>query len=156
MARVPKKKMSKEEIEAWNNLYEYVRTKVLCYDENQMLPTYVVLRLKGMLNGKFMDNHSTKDMAHYSYEVVLNTFKYSMPDIRRALNTVRFTDEKHKVNYIMRIVDSNINTVYMRMKNANAQKAEAVKVASSEIGTKDVEYKPKKKASNNDRFSDLW
>lgn len=156
MARAPRKKMSKEEIEAWDNLYEYVRTKVLCYDENQRLPTYVVLRLKGMLNGKFMENNSTKDMAHYSYEVILNTFKYSMPDIQHAMHTVHFSDEKHKVNYIMRIVDSNINTVYMRMKNVNVQKAEAVKVASSEIGTKDVEYKPKKKANKNDRFSDLW
>lgn len=136
-------------------MYAYMK-RLLGYDENQMLPRSVVLRLKGMLNGKLMANNTTSDNAHYSFQVLLMTLKYSTPAIQRAFNNVRFVDESHKVNYIMRIVENNINTVYMRMRNASAQKEKAVEIASSEIGTKDVEYKPKKKADKNDRFSNLW
>lgn len=155
MARTPKHKMTQQERDDWDAVYEYMK-KLLGYDENQMLPRSVVLRLKGMLNGKLMANNNTSDNAHYSFQVLLITLKYCTPTIRRAINNVRFIDESHKVNYIMRIVENNINTVYMRMKNANAQKQKAVEIASGEVGTKDVEYKPKKKADNNDRFSNLW
>lgn len=154
MGNTPKKRMTKEDKEAWDNLYEYVRTKVMRYDSNQALPSKMVLRLKGMMNGKFMANGSTKDMANYSYDVVLNTFKYSMPDIQRALGSVSFKDESHKFNYVMKIVEGNLNDVYMRMKGAERAKKEILKEESSIVPHKAVEYKPKKK--DKDKFSDLW
>lgn len=154
MGNTSKKRMTKEDKEAWDNLYEYVRTKVMRYDSNQALPSKMVLRLKGMLNGKFMANGSTKDMANYSYDVVLNTFKYSMPDIQRALGSVSFKDESHKFNYVMKIVEGNLNDVYMRMKGAERAREEILKEESSIVPHKAVEYKPKKK--DKDKFSDLW
>ena len=69
---------------------------------------------------------------------------------------MRFRNESHKINYIMRIVENNINTVYIRMKNIERQKADAVKIAYSETATKDVEYRPKKKSEKKDRFANLW
>lgn len=146
--------MTKEEREAWDSLYEYVRTKVMRYDSNQALPSQMVLRLKGMLNGKFMANGSTKDMANYSYDVVLNTFKYSMPDIQRALGSVSFNSEWHKFLYIMKIVEGNLNDVYMRMKGAERAKEEMLRNDTCDVSHKAVEYKPKKK--NEDKFSALW
>lgn len=148
--------MSKKEIEDWDELYKYVKFKVLGYDENQNLSKNAVLRLKGMLNGKLIERKSIKNKANYSYEVVLNAFKYSMPDIRRALNNVSFVDENHKFNYIMRIVESNLNTVYMRMKRAEKVKKEVIKEASTVDNHKAVEYKPIKKTVKKDKFSDLW
>ena len=156
MTKIPRKRMSKQEKEKWDELYEFVRVKVLGYDENQSLSKNMVLRLKGVLNGKFMANNSTEDNANYSYDVVINTFKYSMPDIQRALNSVSFADEGHKFNYIMRIVDSNLNTVYMRMKRAEKVKKEAIKEVSTVDNHKAVEYKPVKKTVKKDKFSDLW
>lgn len=154
MGNTPKKRMTKEDKEAWDNLYEYVRTKVMRYDSNQALPSKMILRLKGMMNGKFIANNSTKDMANYSYDVVLNTFKYSMPDIQRALGSVSFRDESHKFNYVMKIVEGNLNDVYMRMKGAERAREEILKEESSIVPHKAVEYKPKKK--DKDKFSDLW
>lgn len=148
--------MSKKEIEDWDELYKYVKFKVLGYDENQNLSKNAVLRLKGMLNGKLIERKSIKNKANYSYEVALNTFKYSMPDIRRALNNVSFVDENHKFNYIMRIVESNLNTVYMRMKRAEKVKKEVIKETSTVDNHKAVEYKPIKKTVEKDKFSDLW
>lgn len=156
MTKIPRKRMSKQEKEKWDELYEFVRVKVLGYDENQSLSKNMVLRLKGVLNGKFMANNSTEDNANYSYDVVINTFKYSMPDIQRALNSVSFADEGHKFNYIMRIVDSNLNTVYMRMKRAEKVKKEVIKEVSTVDNHKAVEYKPVKKTAKKDKFSDLW
>lgn len=154
MGNTPKKRMTKEDKEAWDNLYEYVRTKVMRYDSNQALPSKMVLRLKGMMNGKFIANNSTKDMANYSYDVVLNTFKYSMPDIQRALGSVSFKDESHKFNYVMKIVEGNLNDVYMRMKGAERAREKILKEESGIVPHKAVEYKPKKK--DKDKFSDLW
>lgn len=148
--------MSKKEIEDWDELYKYVKFKVLGYDENQNLSKNAVLRLKGMLNGKLIERKSIKNKANYSYEVVLNAFKYSMPDIRRALNNTSFVDENHKFNYIMRIVESNLNTVYMRMKRAEKVKKEAIKETSVVDNHKAVEYKPAKKTVKKDKFLDLW
>lgn len=154
MSNTPKKRMTKEDKEAWDNLYEYVRTKVMRYDSNQALSSKTVLRLKGMMNGKFIANNSTKNMANYSYDVVLNTFKYSMPDIQRALGSKSFNSEWHKFLYIMKIVEGNLNDVYMRMKGAERAREEMLKEEPSVVPHKAVEYKPKKK--DKDKFSDLW
>lgn len=155
MSKTHRKRMTKEEREAWDSLYEYVRTKVMRYDSNQALPSQMVLRLKGMLNGKFMANGSIKDMANYSYDVVLNAFKYSMPDIQRALNNKSFNSEWHKFLYIMKIVEGNLNDVYMRMKGAERAREEAesydISYASNYVST----FKAKEK-ENNKKLNDLW
>lgn len=154
MAKKPKKHMSKEEKEALDILYEYVKTNIMKYDEDQALPSKYVMRLKGMLHGKYYESYSTKDWANYSYDVIINTFKYSMPDIQRALQTVSFKDEEHKFNYIMKIVEGNINDVYIRMKRVEKAKEEILRDDACSVPHKAVKYKPKKK--NKDKFSDLW
>lgn len=155
MGKTPRKRMTKEERDAWDSLYEYVRTKVMRYDSNQALPSQIVLRLKGMLNGKFMANGSTKDMANYSYDVVLNTFKYSMPDIQRALGSVSFRDESHKFNYIMKIVERNLNDVYMRMKGAERAREE-IKDMKMDVATHHGATYKKKTKDVSSRLNDLW
>ena len=156
MARTPRKHETKEEREQWDRLYDFVRYKVMGYDENISLSRNMVLRLKGMVNGKFMANRNTKNTAHYSYEVVLNAFKYSMPDINRAISRVSFVDEGHKFNYIMRIVDGNLSTVYLRMKNAEKIKKEVEKETATVDTHNAVEYKPVKKTAKKDKFANLW
>lgn len=149
-----RKKMTKEEKIAWDALYTYVRKNVMGYDENQALSSTMVLRLKGLLTNKFMENKNIEASANYSYETILNAFKYSSPDIQRVLRTNNFKDESHKFNYILKIVEKNINTVYVRMKNAEKAKEEA-KNTMVEIPTHTgAEFKPKEKKK--DKFTDLW
>lgn len=156
MTKTPRKRMSKQEKEKWDELYEFVRSNVMGYDENMCLSSNMVLRLKGMLNGKFMANNLIENKAYYSYDVVLMAFKYSMPDIRRAMNRVSFSNEMNKFLYIAKIVESNINDVYIRMKRAEKVKKEVIKEASTVDNHKAVEYKPVKKTVKKDKFSDLW
>ena len=145
--------MTEKEKQDWENLYYYVKN-VMGYDENQALSNTMVLRLKGLLTNKFMENNNIKSNANYSYETILNTFKYCNLDIRNALRTNRFKDEQHKFNYILKIVEQNINTVYIRMKNAERAKEEA-KNTTVEIPTHiGAEFKPKEKKK--DKFSNLW
>lgn len=156
MDKRPRTRMSKQEKEDWDCLYDYVRYNVMGYDENMSLPRNWVLRLKGMAVGKHMANNYQKDMAKYPFSVILNAFKYSMPEIQRALSNVSFADSNHRFNYIMRIVDSNLNTVYMRMKNVEKAKREAEREVTVADTHQAVEYKPSKKTERKDRFADLW
>ena len=148
-----RKKMSEKEKQDWEALYFYVKN-LLGYDENQSLSSTMVLRLKGLLTNKFIENKNVASTANYSYETILNTFKYCSPDIQRALRTNNFQNEQHKFLYITKIVENNINNVYLRMKNAEKAKEEAKKmIVDTPIHT-GAEFKPRKKKQ--DRFSDLW
>lgn len=154
MAKTSKKILSEQERKDWDDLYTYVKKNVMGYDENQALSKTMVLRLKGLLTNKFIANNNIKDTANYSYNVVLNTFKFCMPDIQRGLNKNSFKDEMHKFLYVTKIVENNLNNVYMRMKNAKKAKQELNIIDKSNIDYKGAEYKPK--AKMDDKFSDLW
>lgn len=148
-----KKKMSEKDKQDWEALYFYVKN-LLGYDENQALSSTMVLRLKGLLTNKFIENNAIESTANYSYETILATFKLCSQDISKALRTNSFADEQHKFNYILKIVEKNINTVYMKMKHAQMAKEEA-KNSTVEIFTHTgAEFKPKEKKEN--KFSNLW
>lgn len=148
-----KKKMSKEESQDWEELYLYVK-KLMNYDENQALSRDMVLRLKGLLTGKFMENNNIKDNSNYSYKVILATFKYCSQSIQKALRTNNFQNEQHKFLYITKIVEKNINTVYMKMKNAEKAKEEAKNTTIEAPTHTGAEFKPREKKK--DKFTDLW
>lgn len=147
-----KKKMTDQEKRDWEELYNYVKN-LLNYDENQSLSKAMVLRLKGLLSNKFMENNNIQSTANYSYQTVLATFKSCSPQVQKALRTNNFRDEQHKFNYILKIVESNINDVYLRMKNIEKAKEEAKNVVVETYSHVGAEYKPTKKKN---KFSDLW
>ena len=149
-----RKKMTEEDKIAWDELYTYVKKNIMGYDDNQALSSAMVLRLKGLLTNKFMENNNIQSTANYSYETVLNAFKYSYLDINRALRTNNFKDEKHKFNYILKIVEQNINTVYVKMKNVEKAKEEAKNMTIEVPTHTGAEFKPKEKKK--DKFTDLW
>ena len=150
--------MTEEEKKSWEELYYYVKN-LLGYDENQALSSTMVLRLKGLLTNKFIENKNIQDGANYSYETILNTFKYSSIDIQRALKTNRFTDEMHRFNYILKIVERNINTVYMKTKGVKKSEEKINDVDTTIANYNGVKYQTqtKKETKNReDKFSDLW
>lgn len=148
-----KKKMTEKEKQDWESLYFYVKN-LLGYDENQALSSTMVLRLKGLLTNKFIENNNIESTANYSYEVILNTFKFCKLDIEKSLRTGNFKDEHHKFNYILKIVEKNINTVYMKMKNLQKAKEEAKNTTVEAPIHTSASFKPREK--NVDKFSDLW
>lgn len=149
-----RKKMTEEEKVAWDALYTYVRKNIMGYDDNQALSSTMVLRLKGLLTNKFIENNNIQSTANYSYETILNAFKYSYLDIQKALRTNRWTDEMHKFNYILKIAEKNINTVYVKMRNAEKAKEEAKNTTIEAPTHTGAEFKPREKKK--DKFTDLW
>lgn len=148
-----KKKMSEEEKKSWENLYYYVKN-LLGYDENQALSSTMVLRLKGLATNKFIENNAIESTANYSYEVILNTFKFCSPTISKAMRTNNFKDEMHRFNYLLKIVEKDINTVYIKMRDAQKAKEEAKNTAIEIPIHTGAEFKPKEKKS--DKFTNLW
>ena len=146
--------MSKEESQDWENLYYYVKSNIMGYDDNQALSKNMVLRLKGLLTGKFIENKNIKDNSNYSYKTILATFKYCHSDIQKAFRTKSFQDESHKFNYALVVVEKNINTVYIKMKNVEKAKEEAKNLTVEMHTHTGAEFKPKEKKA--DKFSNLW
>lgn len=146
--------MTEKEKQDWEALYNYVKKNIMGYDENQALSSTMVLRLKGLLTNKFIENNNIESTANYSYETVLNAFKYSSLDIQKALRTNNFKDEMHKFNYILKIAEKNINNVYMRMKNAEKAKEEAKSTTIEAPIHTGAEFQPREKKK--DKFTDLW
>ena len=151
-----KRKMTEEEKMAWENLYNYVKSNIMGYDENQALSSTMVLRLKGLLTNKFIENGNIESTANYSYEVILNTFKYCSVDIQKALKTNSWTNEIHRFNYILKIVEGNINNVYLRMKNVQKTKEEAKNTTIDTANHIGADYQRKTKEVNNKLLNDLW
>lgn len=52
MVKNVRKRMTKQEKQDWDALYDFVKEKVLIYDKNQSLSRTMVLRLKGLLSNK--------------------------------------------------------------------------------------------------------
>lgn len=151
------KAMTAEEVSAWNELYDFVKYKIFNFDDDQALSQETVLRLKGLTENKYISNNKIANTANYSYAVILNTFKYCFLDITKALKTHSFKNDTHKINYIIKIVEPNINTVYMRMKQAEINKKSFEK--SEDASTfRDYESRfvatPSKKGKYN--YDDMW
>lgn len=145
--------MTEKEKQDWENLYYHVKN-VMGYDENQALSSTMVLRLKGLLTNKFIENNNIESTANYSYETILNAFKYSSLDIQRAVRTNNFKDEMHKFNYLLKIVEKNINTVYIKMRNAQKAKEEARNTVVEAPLHTGAEFKPRENKKN--KFTNLW
>lgn len=51
----------------------------------------------------------------YTYEEILNTFKFTYIDIQYAFQHNRFEDYKHKINFVFKKVTENIDDMRERM-----------------------------------------
>ena len=150
------KHLSSEEVTYWEKLYDYVNYQIMGYKKN-MLSSYMISRLKGLREGKYFQNTQQDVEGIYPSKVILNTFKFCMPNIQRALNNNSFKDEKHKFNYILKIVEDNLNNVYIRMKNVEKVKEEADNLDVSNTAEYVNTFKAKNDTSKaSDKYNDLW
>lgn len=146
--------MTEQEKLDWDELYQYVK-KIMNYDSDQALSSYMSLRLKGLLTNKFIENNNIKDTANYSFKTILNTFKFCSIEIQNALTNMKFNDETHKFNIILKIVERKINDVHMRMKIAEKTKEDAKSIDMSHTVDYVNTFKSKEKKINS-RLNELW
>lgn len=148
--------MTSDEIKQWDELYTYVKNEILSYDEAQSIPPSLVLRLKGLTTGKFIENRNIEDRAAYSYEVVLLTFMAYKPAIINAIRTKNFKSETAKFNYICKIVENNLNDIYIRLNRANESKEKTKNINTDNIFHDGAKYKKQTKSTTNKALEGLW
>jgi hypothetical protein len=137
----------------WDELYKYVKEDILNYKDKKM-PKDMILRLVGLKDGKFCANNNSKIEAKYDYKLILLTFKLMKGTISNCLNSVEFKDEKHKINYIMKIIESEINNVKDRL---DAKKRSEEKLLETDFLHQIHEQSNyTKKSSENKRLKNLW
>lgn len=148
--------MSNTDREQWNKLYDYVKKEIMGYDNNQKLSNYMVLRLRGMKDGKFMANKSVESLAHYSYEIILLTFKYVKPKIDYKLKENNFVDDQHRFNFVTKIVNENLNLVYEKVKRVREEQNKIEKVQIVEIPDYENKYNNREATVSKKNMEEFW
>ena len=151
------KELKDKEWQEWCLLYEYVKKEILQYDEDMKVPQFMVLRLRGLRSGKFMSNKTQKSYADYGFDVILLTFKACKMDILKYTKQNIFKDEQHKFNYIMVIIENNINDIVLRLKNRVNQDHKIETFNADQIKNENVAgYTRKTKDTKSKLLDDLW
>ena len=153
-AKVKRKKMSEEEKKDWNELCVYVKKEILKYGDDTKFPRFLALRLKGLANGQYIVNNNQKLQGKYTFYEIKITFMYCKQDILYGFSKNVFEDENHKISYMMKIVESSLNTIRERLRSKQRQEE---RIASIEVNTGEeiAEYKKKSKEVKNKRLKGL-
>jgi hypothetical protein len=139
----------------FRDLCDYIKDEIMEYGNEMKLTKQMVLRIKGLAEGKFIANRKTKPLANYSFKVILYTFKICKSKILSAFHGKAFQSEMNKFNYGMAIIESEINDVAIRLNNVEKSKEKVENMKLDNMDNESAEYKAKTKDSNT-RLSDLW
>ena len=126
------------------------------YDDSQSIPSSLVLRLRGLTNGKYIDNNKIENKANYSFQIILYTFQICKPSIMKVLQTKVFDDEKSKFNYICKIVENNINDVYMGVQKVNKSEENIEMLDTGILSHNGGKYQKKTVEVKNKKLDELW
>lgn len=136
----------------WNRLYSYIK-ELYGYDNNQELSKYTIDKIKSISKGVYLNNNKS-GIVCYNYDVIFNTFLYKSNEIKYALSHNEFNDEKHKTNYIFKIIEPALNDVYIRMKKADKE-MESLNIDSYYVSYEN-NFHPRNKKKYNKKYDDMW
>lgn len=143
----------------FDELYEYIRNDIFEYGDTP-LPRWFILRLKGLHEGKFVANKKVQSMGSYSYTEIYVTFKLKKKYIKRMINSRKFKNERHKINYIMVIIENDINNVVKminrKIKTESIAKTQADKELKNTTKSKNYKNKDKNKKELSEKQKNLW
>ena len=97
------KELDQIEKQKFNEVDVYIAAEILGYEIGQITPPFLKKRVKKLAES-------------YDYEVIKLCFETLKNDLHYYLNNRDFHDEQHKVNYIMVVIENNINDVYKKWK----------------------------------------
>lgn len=106
-------KQTKQEDNDWDKVYQKFRDLLGYKASGVNLNNHAVLRLRGLRIGKYVPNgENVKNLRRgYSYDTIYKTILFVSDMIRDALNGNYFHDEKHRINYCMKIITENIDFI---------------------------------------------
>lgn len=132
------KEVLSEENSWWEKCYEKAKDW-LGISAGQNLDQHFVMRLKGLRVGKYLPNGDNTHIVKrgYDFETIYRTMQLSDSAVRKALAERSYSNQQHKINYVMIIVVKNINFVYSKM---NAQRKSKERLESS-VSKDDIVHK---------------
>lgn len=153
MARAKKEPKNKE----WIDLCEYVKKEILQYDDNMKLPKHLILKLQGLKKGLHIANNNIDSEACYDDYTILCAFKLCKRKILDYLvkNETKIKDETHKINLIVKMVEPEINDVYIRLQQAK-KKEEKIQSESFDNQFNECAEYSKKTKDVNDKLKKLF
>lgn len=126
--------MKKQELEDFRKLCDYIKKEILNYGDDKSFPSFMAQRLKALSCGVYLLKGKESDYKTiYSYKVILVAFVMYKREIDEALFSQHFKNEQHKINYIMKIVERNMNNVVDMIKNRANSKEKLEKSISKDI-----------------------
>jgi len=146
-----KTEMSEEEKEDWNDLYDYVRYEILDYKEGMQLSSYIRGKLQGLRTGDFTVKKGDiiNECKGYPYNIVLMTFKIMKLSISTSVKNKTFNNDNHKFNYILKIIQNNINDIYKRYEEKQEGKRNLKNIKIDVPIENETEYKNRSNLKEN-------
>ena len=145
-----------EDKATWEELCEYVKLEILGYDSKMKFPKDLALKLQGLKKGQFIANNKAKINAQYDNFTLLCTFKLCKQRIVNYIsNNDKIKNEKHKINTIMKIIEPEVNDMYIRLneRELSIKKIESINVENHYNNS--AKY-TKKTNETKQKFEDLW
>lgn len=151
------RKVKNNDNDSWYELCEYVRKEILEYDENMKFPQYLALKLQGIKRGEHIANNNHEAKANYDDYTILCTFKLCKKKIVTYLhdNEKKIKDEKHKINLIIKMIEPEINDVYLRLQRIKKAKNKAENVDCENQNSSGADYIKKTKETS-DKMKNLF
>lgn len=138
-------------------LFDYVKTNIMGYDENQCLTKNMTLRLEGLRKGQTYANNKHESFANYSYEVLYNTFVYCKNhELDWILKNKKFDNDMHKFNYIMIVIGNNINMIYNKTKKKVEEEKRLEKIEVIDLPNYENKYVAKEQHNVSKELEALW
>ena len=153
MEETKTKKPSKDQ--DFIDVCEYIKSDILYYGDDMKITTKMALRVKGLASGQFIANKKHTPQANYDYKTILLTLKLCKGTILSAMHGKNFGNEMQKFNYIMAIVEGEINDVCLRLKRVEKSKEKVETMQLDNMENEGAEYKPKSKTVSKN-LSELW
>jgi hypothetical protein len=121
------------------------------------IPKYLVLKLQGLKKGQHIANNNIETSACYDDYTLLCAFKICKRKIVDYLtkNETKIKDENHKINLIVKMVEPEINDVYIRLQQAK-KKEEKIQNESFDNQFSDGAEYTKKTKDVNDKLKKLF
>lgn len=147
-------KETQEENTEWEMCYEYFKD-LLEIPEGKKLDSHAVLRILGTRVGKYIpQGNNVRGISRgYDFETILMAMKFSSMAIKQAFGTMQFKDQKHKIDYAMKIVTNNINFVDSKLESKRRADGKFEAEREDMKPTDVAEYK--KKSGADDKVSSL-
>lgn len=136
----------------WNELCDFVKIDVLGYDSVQQLPKFLIQRLQDIRNGTTTEPEVGRVVRYkegYEYEIILETFKECLEDIKFWAGKKSFKTERSRINYIMTIIENHIGEIYEKKKCENQRLDKVINQQFKDLDVINMDYKPVELKKNN-------